>query len=804
MTSLQSDVQFAWRMLVRRPAFTALAVFTLALGIGATTAIFSAVNPILFESLPYPNSDRIAMIWEGRDANDPSNVGYSTYADIAEQNRSFSAVAAVGTANGTLTGRGEPQFLVGQRVTPSFFQVFGVQPAVGRAFSDAENVRGSDRVVVLSHALWRNRFAGDSSIVGKTVTMLENEYRVLGVMPASFENVLGPTTQFYIPLRYDRTLPQACRSCRHLRAVALRKADVSEAQAQRDLDNLAQRMGREYPTDYVNASLRAANLSDDITRGVRPALLAVLGAVALVLLVACLNVMNLLLARAAQRQGEFAVRAALGAGRARIVRQLLVESVLLALVGGVVGMAVAFAGVRILVALSPANLPRLSAIQIEESVLAFAFAVTSVVGIAFGLVPALHAARRNVHGTMRSAARTFAGSAQLTRSSLVVSEVALAIVLLVGSGLLFRSMERLFSVHPGFESHNLLTLQIQSGAGRLTNDTLVAQFLEQSLSNVRTLPGVQSAALTSQLPLSDDYDQYGVHFESQPRINPQSDGGGFRYAVSERYFETMEIPLVAGRYFSSADRAGAPNVVIINQSLARSRFGNGSALGQRLKLGGMNGPWREVVGVVGDVKQTSLASGEVQAVYVPQTQWQFTDYAMTLVVRSAQDVSTLAPALRQTIWSVDKDQPIIRIATADDLMRERAAERHFALVLFESFAFVALVLAAAGIYGVLAGTVAERNREFGVRAALGATGRDQISMVLRQGMRLTVIGILVGLGAALATSRVLSTLLYDVSPVDPITYLSVTLALVAVALLACWIPAFRASRTSPMDALRAE
>lgn len=804
MSLLQSDLRFAWRMLMRRPAFTVLAVFTLALGIGATTAIFSAVNPILFESLPYPNADRIQTIWQSIDPAEKNNIGYATYVDILARNKSFSSVAATSYSSATMTSKSEPQFLVGQRVTPSFFTVMGVSPSIGRAFRDEENVRGTQRVVVLANALWRNRFGGDSSIIGKPITLDGNDFIVVGVMPATFENVMSPMAQFYTPLRYTVDLPQACRTCQHLRIVARRKADVSQSQSQRDLNSIATLLARDFPTEYHDLGFSTPKLGDDIVTGVRPALLAVLGAVALVLLVACLNVMNLLLARGAQREGEFAVRAALGAGRSRIVRQLLSESVLLALLGGIAGIGVAFAGIRILVALSPSDLPRLSAIQMEGSVLAFAFGTTTLVGVLFGLVPAVQASRSSVQDSIRRNTRRSAATSRFTRSTLVVSEVALAIVLLVGSGLLFRSMEKLFAVNPGFDSNQLLTMQIQSGAGRLRNDTLVSEFFKQSLEAVRSQPGVIAAALTSQLPLSTDGDRYGVHFETQPKFNPEEDRGGFRYAVSDQYFETMKIPLVSGRYFAATDIANGPPVAIINQSFARSRFGKESPVGQRIKIGGMQGPWRTIVGIVGDVKQESLASEQLEAVYLPEVQWQFVDYAMTLVVRSKTDAATLVPALRKTIWSIDKDQPLVRIATAEQLMAERAAERRFALVLFEGFAIVALVLAAAGIYGVLSGTVAERNRELGVRAALGATSGNQIAMVLRQGMALTGIGVVVGLGAALASSRVLSSMLYNVSPLDPATYGIVTAALLSVALLACWLPARRASQTSPLEALKSE
>lgn len=804
MTTLLSDLQFAWRMLWRRPAFSVLAIFTLALGIGATTAIFSVVNPILFESLPYPNADRVMMVWQGEGPTDKGNLGFATYLDIAEKNRAFSSVAVVAYVTGTMIGRSEPQFLEGDRVSASFFNVLGVQPTLGRAFRPDDNVQGAERVIIISNALWRNRFGADSSIIGKPIRMTDADYTVVGVMPATFENLLSPTWQFLLPIRYQLSDAHACRSCRHLRVVARRKPDMTVAQAERDMKALAAELKRDYPTDYRGSDLLTNALSEDVVKNVRPALLAVLGAVALVLLVACLNVMNLLLARGAQREGEFAVRAALGAGRPRIVRQLLVESILLAMLGGIAGVGIAFGGVKVLVALSPANLPRLSEISIETSVLVFALAITTTVGVVFGLVPALQASRSNLHDSIRRNTRRSASTSRLTRSTLVVSEVALALVLLIGSGLLFRSMEKLFAINPGFDAQNLLTMQIQAGGGRLTNDSLITQFMADALQSVRAQPGVVSAALTSQLPLSEERDEYGVRFETRPPLNPEENGGRFRYAVSDGYFETMKIPLVTGRYFSATDNASSSYVAIINESFARRRFGNVSPVGQRIRIGGGDAPWREIVGIVGDVRQESLSSDHFDGVYLPEVQWKFVDNAMTLVVRPKGDALSLAPSLRRAIWAVDKDQPIVRIATAEKMIADRAAERRFALVLFEGFAMVALVLAAAGIYGVLSGSVVERNRELGVRAALGATSRDQVGMVVRQGMTLTSIGVVVGLGVAFASSRVLESMLFEVSPLDPVTYAAVAGGLAVVALLACWIPARRASQTSPLEALKAD
>ncbi|MFI5311295.1 MAG: ADOP family duplicated permease [Gemmatimonadales bacterium] len=805
MSSMLADLRYALRLLARRPSFTALAAFTLALGIGGTTAIFSVVNPILFETLPYPEAQRLMMVWERSKDGSKENVGYETFLDITRQSRSFESAAVMSSWQPTMTGRAEPELLNGQRVSATFFHVLGVAPALGRDFRLEEDLRGTPRVAVLSHALWRNRFGGDSSIIGRQITLSTTAYTVIGVMPAGFENVLDPTAQLWSPLRYDLTLPYACRDCRHLRMVARLLPDVSAGQAKREMDVIAANLFRDHPKEYEGAGVLVPTLHDDTTSAVRPALLALLGAVVLVLLIACANVTNLLLARGAQRQGEFAIRAALGAGRARVVRQLLTESVVLAGLGGVLGVGVAELGVRALVAMSPTGLPRLEAIHVSGSVLAFALAVTTFVGVLFGMVPALHASRADVHQAIKQGTRRTAATSRLTRGSLVVAEVALALVLLVGSGLLLRSMERLLSVSPGFEPAQVLTMQVQAGGARLSNDTLVRAFYSRALDEVRGIPGVESAALTSQLPLSGDFDGYGVHIESKPRANPAEAPSGFRYAVSPGYLAVMRIPVVRGRAFNEEDRAGQPAVVLVNESFARKVWPGEDPVGQRVRVGDpSSGPWREIIGIVGDVKQVSLAATQSDAIYLPESQWQFGDNAMSLVVRTRSDPVALAGAVRRAVWSVDKDQPIVRVATMGQLVSQSAAQRRFALVLFESFAGVALLLAAAGIYGVLSGTVTERMREIGVRTALGASRSDILKMVVQQGLGLTTIGVGIGVVAAGALSRTISGMLFSVSPLDPVTFVGVVALLVLVALVACWVPARRATRVDPMETLRTD
>jgi putative ABC transport system permease protein len=802
---LLQDLRYAVRLLVRRPGFAALAVLTLALGIGATTAIFSAVYPILVAPLPYPHADRITMIWEREKDGAMDNLGWTTFDDLNRSNGSFESMAAMSYSNVTITDRDQPEQLKGQRVSPNFFSVLGVTPALGRAFLPADDIRNSPRVIILSNGVWRNRFGGDTAILGRSITLAGNPYSVIGVMPVGFENVLSPSAQYWMPLRYDASLPFACRDCRHLRVVGRVKPGVTVTQAAREMNTIFANILRDHPTSYSSLGLSLPVLQDDITKNVRPVMLAVLGAVFFVLLIACANVTNLLLARGVQRQGEFAIRAALGAKRSRVVRQLLTESLLLAAAGGIVGAAIAQLGVRALVALSPAGLPMLSSIAVSGPVLAIGLVMTTFVGIVFGLVPAIHASRADLHQGIKQGTRRTAGTSRATRAALVISEVALAIVLLVGSGLLLRSTQRLFAVDPGFDASHLLTMQVQAGGASLPNDTVVRAFYDRALETVRREPGVEAAAFTSQLPMSGDFDGQGVALRAHPLPNPADDPSPFRYGVSDGYFEAMRIPLRQGRTFTAQDLAAAPQVAIVNEAFASKYFPGENPIGQLVST---NDPaknqWMEIVGVVGDLKQLALSQMESNAIYIPESQWPFADQAMSLVVRAKGDAASIAPAIRRAVWSVNKEQPIVRVVTAEQLVAQSESTRRFALVLFEAFALVALLLAAAGIYGVLAGTVTERLREIGVRSALGASRLDILAMIVRQGLALTALGALLGIVSALALSHFMASLLFGISPLDPATYAAVTVGIGVVALGACIVPALRASRVDPMETLRAE
>ena len=798
------DLRFGIRMLLRKPGFTLIAVFTLSLGIGASTAIFSAVNPILFESLPYPHASQLTMIWDHGADGKRQDVTFGTYREIAQRSRSFDALAVMRAWQPTLTGPAEPERLEGQRVSASYFQVLGVAPTLGRDFDASADRPKGMKTAILSDALWRRRFGADPTILGRFISLDDDNYTVVGVMPASFENVLSAKADVWTLLQYDSSLPSFQRGewGHHLRLVGRLRPGIGIEQVGRDLDTIARNQTEEFhrpPWAAVRQGFIVNSLQDEVTREVKPALLAVLGAVLLLLTIACVNVTNLLLARGAQRSGEFAIRNALGAGRLRMIRQLVTESLLLTFLGGALGMLVAEFGIRALLALSPPGLPRLSAIRVNASAFAFGVGITTLIGLVVGLIPALHAYRADLRTRVQVSSRHTLGGHQLTRQALVVTEVALALVLLVSAGLLMTSLQRLFAIAPGFNPSNLLTMKVQTST-KFDGQT-IHQFFTQSLDAVRQVPGVTAAEMTSQLPLSGDVDQYGVHFENDdPNVNYPA----YRYAVSPDYFEIMQIRLVRGRRLDAHDSADAPLAVLISESLANQKFPGQDPIGQRVQLGPSNGPWHTIVGVVGDVRQASLSASDLSAFYTTPEQWRFPDNTMSLVIRAGSNAAALTPAIRKAIWSVNKDQPIVQVAMMDELFEATAAERNFALILFETFGLAALALAAAGIYGVLSYGVTERTREIGVRLALGAERLSVLSLILRQGLKLTLIGVGLGLLAAFAVTRWLTSLLYNVSATDPSIFTGVALMLIVVALLACYWPARRATKVDPLVALRHE
>ena len=816
--TFSSDIRFAGRQLRNHPGFTIVGILTLALGIGASTAIFSAVNPILFEPLPYPQPSRILMIWSTFQGA-RSEVAFGTYRELAERGRSFDAMAIFEPWQPAITGGAQPERLEGQSVSAGFFRVLGVSPTLGRDFLASEDAFNGPKVVILSDKLWRRLFRSDPAILGKTIRLDDNNYTVVGVMTRNFKDVLMPSAELWTPKQYDlRQITSDFNTGawgNHLRMLGRLKPGVNRLQGVEELAQIARTPWAQFPRPR-HASLQHGliidSLQDDIAHTVKPALLAVLGAVILVLAIAWVNVVNLVLERGSQRRGEFAVRGALGASKRRIVRQLITENLLLASFGGAAGIAVAIAGLRTLIAVSPAGLPRREAIAIDPSAFFFAFAITAIVGIAAGLMPAIHITRDDLQSSLQQNSRSSVGGHAWTRRVLVVIEVAFALILLVSAGLLMRSMRRLLAVDPGFNPSHLLTMQVQS-FGHQFDDLPSApgvgsdrrrRFFEQSLDAVRRVPGVQQAAFTSLLPLSDDppvAGRYGAQFEDE---DPQTGHNVFRYAVSPNYCQTMSLHLFSGRCLDERDTAAAPQSALISESLARSHFGSQNPLGKRLHVGPRDRPWYTVVGIVGDVKQTSLAINQPDAVYISTEQTWFADDTLSFVIRTRDNPAALAPVIKSAIWSVDSNQPIVRVITMDRMMSITEAERRFVLILFEAFGVVALMLAAIGIYGVLSGNVAERTREIGVRAALGASRGNILALILRDGMRLTAFGIAIGLCGALAAAQAITSLLFGTSPLDLIAWIGVVVMLVIVSAIACWVPAWRASRVDPSITLRAE
>jgi putative ABC transport system permease protein len=799
-----TDLRYAARRLRADPGFTAIAVLTLAVGIGGATAIFSAVDHVLIRPLPYPHAGRIVAVWDIRQDGAQLDITFGTARELAARARSLEHLAVMRPWQPTLLGAAEPERLEGQRVGADYFEVLGVLPTIGREFERADDAADAARVAVISDGLWRRRYGADRGVIGRSIILDGRPYLLLGVMPRGFENVVAPGTEVWTPLGYD--MSQSGAWGHHLRLLARVRPGADLEEVRRELETIARQPAADFPRvawAALDNGLIVRRLQDELTGSVRPALLAMLGAVGLVLAIACVNVAGLLLARGARRRGELAVRSALGAGHERLVRQLLTESLFLSVLGGAAGVAVAVLAVRALVALSPAGLPRAHAITVDGPALLFAFVVSTAVALAIGLLPAFAATRGDLrHAVGRGPAPPRHGAG---RDALVVAQVMLALVLLVGSGLLFRSVRRLLAVDAGFESPGLLTMQIQTSGPRLEDDSTRLRFFAAALDEVRRVPGVTAAALTSQVPLSGDDDRYGLHPVPELEADPGESGGGtYRYAVTPGYLQTMGIPLLRGRWLGSSDDAGAPRVAVISASLARRRFPGLDPIGHQVRVGPADSPPYTIVGVVGDVKQFSLALNEGEAVYLPVSQWHFLDRVLSVVVRAEGEPGRLVPAVRGAVWSVDPDQAVVRAAAMDDLVAASAEDRRFALRLLAVFALAALVLVGVGIFGTLSGRVAERTREIGVRAALGASRKAIVALVLRRGLALTGLGVALGVLTSVAATRAITSLLYGVSRLDPVTYLGVAALLGAVALVAAGVPAWRAARVDPALPLRAE
>jgi putative ABC transport system permease protein len=803
MRILLQDLRYGARMLLKNPGFTSIAVITLALGIGANASIFSVVNAVLLRPLPFKEPERLIMIRETKLPQFPEfSVSPGNFLDWKRRNTVFERLVAISGLTFNLIGTGDPEQLSGMRVTEGFLVMLGAKPELGRDFLPEEDQPGRNNVVILSHGLWQRRFVGDPKIINQTITLSGRIYTVIGVMPATF-SFGGRETALWTPMGF--TSDDAQNHGGHfLSAIGQLKPGATLEQARSEMSAIAGQLAQEYPDANAGWNVKLLPLQEFIVRSVETALLVLLGAVAFVLLIACANVANLLLARAAGREKEIAIRTALGAGRARIVRQLLTESALLALAGGVAGLLLAKWGTDLLLKLAPQNLPRMSDVSLDGRALAFTAAVTLLTGLIFGLVPALQASKPNLTETMKDAGgrgSTEGGRRQFVRGSLVVLEMASALLLLVGAGLLIKSFWRLQRIDPGFNPNNALTASVALPSRKYPEENQHSAFFQQLLEKVQALPGVQAAGASNVVPLGGDY-VLGFVIEGRPPLPPGAGQSTNYYSVSADYFKAMGIPLLRGRVFTEQDTRNSTRVAVISDSMAKRVFPNEDPIGKRIHV--TNGPtvFREIVGIVGDVKQYGLDQDTTLQTYEPYTQQPFS--FMTLVVRTAGDPTNLTSAIRNQVLSIDKEQPVSGVRTLEQRVSTSIAQQRFSMLLLGVFAAVAMVLAAVGIYGVLSYAAAQRTHEIGIRMALGARAGNVLKMVIGQGMKLALAGVALGSGAALALTQLMKRLLFGVTAADPMTYVVIALSLTLVALFACWIPARRAAKVDPMVALRVE
>ncbi len=806
MTALVQDLRYAFRTLARSPGFTTIAILTLALGIGANTAIFSVVRAVLLQSLPFPESERLVVLRERHSRTGEMGVAWPTFLDWRERGRGLQGLAGFRMTRWNISGTREPDLLRGAEVSASFFPLLGVRPALGRVFAETEDRPGATRTVLLSSELWRSRFGGDRSILGRSVNLDALPYVVVGVLPPSF-NFFPERVDLYTPVGLNGADPGWLDRANHygMRVLARLSPGVTLDTARAEIDGIMGQIERDHPRSNSGQKATAIRLSEAMFGDIQAMLWVLLGAVGLVLLLACANVAHLLLARAASRQRELAIRAALGAGRRRLVQQLLTESLLLAAVGGALGLALAAWTIGPLLHLAPPGIPRLSDTRIDPVVLLFTLAACMATGTLFGLAPAAQATRPDPQASLRETGpgATLGRSRQRLRSTLFVSEVALAFILVVGSGLLVRSLLRVQSVPPGFEPDGVLAMDVALSDTTYDSGPARHRFFARALEELRSVPGVRSASAVL-CPPAVGRCWGSVYVVSDRPLPAQSEIPSAAFNVLDpEYFRTMGIPLLQGRFFTDADTAEAPTVVIINESMARRWWPRESPLGKRIKQGFPQDdrPWREIVGVVGDVPQ-ELDRPVQTEVYLPHSQ--DSGGVMTLVARTSSDPMSVARAGVAAVHRVDADQSVSRIQPLTAYLAESVARRRFTTLLLGLFGALALMLASVGIYGVVSYGVTQRTREIGIRTALGAQRGDVLRLVIAQALRLAGVGMLIGFAAALGLTRFLASLLFGVGPSDPLTFAGVAALLTVVVLAACAGPARRALDVSPTIALRTE
>lgn len=812
LETLWQDIRYGARVLLKHKGFTAVAVLTLALGIGANTAIFSVVNELLLRRLPYAQPERIVMVWEvtpsGRHENTTSRENFRTW---REQNQSFEAMAAFSDQRLNLTGEGAPEEVPVQFATPELFQILGIQPFLGRVIAGTDRDPRQGQVALLSYGIWQRRFGADPAVVGKTIKLHGSPFTVIGVMPADFQwhikkrSGTGKSPDIWTVLSMPDSGPSL--RGRFLSVVAKLKPGVPMAQAENDVKAIEGRIAQDLPEYNKGYGVEVIPLREQFVGNARPALLIMLGAVGFVLLIACANVANLMMARAADREKEIALRTALGAHRLRIVRQLLTESLLLALFGSIIGLGLAWIGIKALIAISPRDLVSLQGVGINFTVLGWTLGISIVTGIIFGLAPALEAARINLNDALKEGGKGGGGQnarSRRIRGAFVVAEVALALVLLSSAGLLVKSFIRLQQIDTGFATNNILTMVVPLSTSKYKEDAQIVSFFRQAIERVRSLPGVKSVGIVNYLPLYGGLGSAtGFTVEGRP-LPPPGQGPVTNVRVSDSgYFPAMGIPLLRGRNFSDLENSEAKHVVLINQAMAQQDFAGEDPIGKRIDVSMFDDPHpTEIIGIVGDVRYDSLVDKPEPTVYFPHPE--LTYEFMTLVISTTTEPSSIAPAVQRELHAVDSDQPVADVRTMNQVMSETRSRARFNTLLLGLFAALATVLASVGIFGVMNYSVTLRTHEIGLRIALGAEPRRVLLLILRQGLVLTLVGIGIGLAGSIALTRLMSGLLFDVKATDPITFGVIVALLGLVSLVACYIPARRATRVDPLIALRYE
>jgi len=808
MGTLWRDARYGWRALWARPGFTVVAVLALALGIGANTAIFSVVHAVLLQPLPYANPEQLVWFWETNPGSgiEKESTSLPNFNDWRVQNQSFSELTAWSRTNAILTGEGEPERLPGAGVVANYFATLGVPPFLGRVFVDEENTPGKNRVVVLSHSFWNRRFGGDRNIVGRTITLNGNPNIIVGVMPATFRHPdpgVAIAPDLWIPLAIDKS-PNGRRSD-FLHLIGRLKPGVNIQGASGDMTALTARLAQQFPAQNAGWTVSLLPLHKRFTGDVRKPLLLIMGAVAFLLLIACANVANLLLARAATRERETAIRSALGARRGRLLRQLLTESLLLAFAGGLAGLIVAVWGVEALRSVAPGNLPRLEGAGLNYIVLTFAIALSLLTGLVFGIVPALTSTKVDLNSSLKEGGRGANDGRRgaMVRDFVAVAEIALALMLLVSAGLLTRSFLKLQRTDPGFKAENVATTQVLLPRNRYAEGPQISAYFDQLLERGRTLPGVEAAGAIDAIPLGGGGNVLSFSIEGKPVPPPEQVVDAESYTVSPGYFGALGIQFTRGRDFANSDEASAPGVTIINEKMASRYFPGEDPIGMRITLSDPKaGPWSTVIGIVKDTKHNDLAEPPYPQMY--GTYRQNPVRLMSIVSRTTARAADMAPALRDLVKSIDRELPVSKVTTMEQLLADSIARQRFNMLLITVFAAVGMLLAMVGIYGVISYGVTQRVHEIGVRLALGATGGDVFQLVLKKGLKLALLGVAIGLVLSLIAGRLLSTLLFGVGAKDPVTFAGLALVVVAVTMLASYLPARRATKVDPIVALRYE